>query len=141
MRYWEPPKKKRAPRRKKSSSSPKRTIASAGSLRQYPFLRKFYQHQAVISDGVQKLLFFLVIATLLYAFVIGDAGIIRIVTLRGEKANLEENIAMLDYDIESLKSEIDRLEDDAFALEELGRERYGLVYPGDRVYKIIHPSR
>jgi cell division protein FtsB len=86
-------------------------------------------------------MFFLVIATLLYAFVFGDGGIIRIMTLRHEKASLEDNIAMVDHDIESLRLEIDRLKNDPFAMEKLGRERYGYVYPGDRVYKIIHPTR
>jgi len=140
MRYWESPTKKRATRRKLSATQ-KRSIASSGSVRQYPFLRKFYQHQAVISVGLQKFIFFLVLATLLYAFVVGDAGIIRIVTLRGEKEKLESNITMLDEDIASLDTEIERLKNDPFAIEKLGRERYGYVYPGDRVYKIIHPER
>jgi cell division protein FtsB len=137
MRYWEPRKKKRAakPRR---AASPGNTIASTGSIRHYPFLRSFYQHQAVISVGVQKFIFFLVIATLLYAFVIGDAGLVRILTLRSEKSSIEQEIAMLDDRIASVEEEIDRLASDPFAMERLGRERYGFVYPGDRVYKIIH---
>lgn len=139
MRYWEAPKRKRAKR--KTSAASKRSIASSGSVRQYPFLRKFYQHQAIISVGLQKFIFFLVLATLLYAFVVGDAGIVRIIQLRGEKAKLETNIAMLDEDIMSLETEIERLKNDPFAIEKLGRERYGYVYPGDRVYKIIHPER
>jgi len=137
MRYWEPRKKKRASKPRRTAST-KGTIASAGSVRQYPFLRSFYQHQAIISVGVQKFIFFLVIATLLYAFVIGDAGIVRILTLRGEKSTIEQEIAMLDSRIESVRGEMERLESDPFAMERLGRERYGFVYPGDRVFKIIH---
>jgi hypothetical protein len=63
-------------------------------------LRKFYQHQAVLSVGLQKFIFFLVIAVLLYAFVVGDAGIVRIITLRHEKATIEQELAKLDYSIE-----------------------------------------
>ncbi|MDH3217500.1 MAG: septum formation initiator family protein [Candidatus Krumholzibacteria bacterium] len=140
MRYWEPAKKARAAKRKTRTSS-KRSIASSGSLREYPFLRKFYQHQAVISVGIQKFLFFLVIATLLYAFVFGDGGVIRIMTLRTQKADLEETLAMIDHDIESVTSEIERLQNDPSTMEKLGREKYGYVYPGDRVYKIIHPHK
>jgi cell division protein FtsB len=140
VRYWEPAKRKKRISRKRATP-PKRSIASAGSLGHYPFLRKFYQHQAVISVGLTKFIFFLVIATLLYVFVVGDAGIVRIMTLRHEKATIEDNLAMLDHSIESLEHEIDRLKNDPSAMEKLGRERYGFVYPGDRVYKIIRPAR
>jgi len=125
----------------KRPSSSKRSIASAGSLGHYPFLRKFYQHQAVISVGLQKFMFFLVIALLLYAFVVGDAGIIRIMTLRHDKAEIEQDLAGLGQSIEALEYRIERLENDPTAMEKLGRERYGFIYPGDRVYKITHPAR
>jgi cell division protein FtsB len=140
VRYWEPSKRKKRPARKRSTPS-KRSIASAGSLGQYPFLRKFYQHQAVISVGLTKFIFFLVIAVLLYVFVVGDAGIVRIMTLRHEKATIEHDLARLDQSIGSLEHEIQRLQEDPSAMEKLGRERYGFVYPGDRVYKIIRPAR
>lgn len=138
MRYWETPKPRRA--RKRPSQPAKRSIASAGSLRRYPFLRRFYQHQAVISVGLQRFIFFLVVATLLYAFGFGESGIIRIVQLRHEKRAIEESIAMVNTDIITLEREIDRLDNDPFAMEKLGRERYGYIHPGDRVYKIV-PSR
>ena len=139
MRYWEPPKKRRAARHKKTATA-KPSIASPGNIRQYPFLRKFYRHQAVVSVGLQKFIFFLVLATLLYAFVVGDAGVVRIMSLRGERADLVRDIAQLDTDIASLDHEIDRLDNDPAAMEKLGRERYGYIYPGDRVYKIVHPT-
>ncbi len=140
MRYWEAKGRKRRVRRR-SAASNKRTVTSGGSLRSYPFLRAFYQHQAVVGDRLQKFLFFLVIATILYAFVFGDAGLIRIMALEHEKATIQGNLAMLDNEIESLKFQIDRLKTDPYIMEKLGRERYGYVYPGDRVYKIINPGK
>ena len=137
MRYWESRKK---PERKKKAA-PKTAVASGGNLRNYPFLRTFYQHQAVISGGIQKLIFFVVVASLLYAFVFGDSGAIRLVALNHEKAQLDEEVAGLQYDIERLQSEIDRLKSDPFIMEKLGRERYGFVQPGDRVYKIVRPKQ
>ena len=139
MRYWEPPKKNRRTRR--PSPPTKRSIASPGSLRNYPFLRKFYQHQAEISVGLQKFIFFLVLATLLYAFGLGDSGIIHIIQLKREKRTIEASLAKVDRDIATLKGEIGRLDTDPFAMEKLGRERYGYIYPGDRVYKIVHLPR
>jgi cell division protein FtsB len=136
MRYWGRPEPKRKVK-KESTRAPRRGIASGGNLRQYPFLRTFYQHQADISEGLQKFLFFLVLATLLYVFVLGDAGAIKILSLKKEKARLEAEVAAVSLDIEALQQEIDRLKSDPGAVEKLGRELYGYVAPGDKVYKII----
>jgi cell division protein FtsB len=134
---------KRGSAKPRAAREPKRSSASgsggSGGLRDNRFLRKFYRHQAEISDNAQKFLFFLVISTVLYVFVFGDAGAIRIMTLKHKKAKLEKEIATLEHNVETLKEEIDRLEDDPLAMEELGRD-YGLIYPGDRVYKLIHPQ-
>jgi cell division protein FtsB len=136
MRYWGTPEPKRAPK-KKTAKAPRRSIASGGTLRQYPFLRTFYQHQADISEGLQKFLFYMVLATLLYVFVLGDAGAFRIMSLKKEKSRLEADVAAVTFDIELLQTEIDRLKTDPAIIEKLGRELYGYVAPGDKVYKII----
>jgi cell division protein FtsB len=86
-------------------------------------------------------MFFVALATLLYAFVFGDAGVIRVFTLQREKGALQADIAAVDRDLAALSREIERLKNDPLAMEKLGRERYGYVYPGDRVYKIVHPTR
>jgi len=137
MRYWESQKR---PERKKRVTPPRSTVANGGSIRNKPFLRAFYQHQAVISNGIQRFIFFLVVATLLYAFVFGDSGAIRLVTLTHEKDSLDQEVATLQVDTDRLQEEIDRLQSDPFTMEKLGRERYGFVRPGDRVYKIVRPK-
>jgi cell division protein FtsB len=139
---WESLEPKRKTRRKPRKKAPaKGSIAAGGSLREYPFLRRFYQHQVVVSGGIQKFLFFLIMATLLYAFVFGDAGAIRIISLKKQKSDIEYHLAMVDQDIASLEEQIARLKDDPDIMEKLGRERYGYVYPGDRVYRIVHPPK
>ncbi len=143
MRYWQSDRSR--PRKRKKRKAPsggsRRSITSGGSLRKYPFLRSFYQHQAEISVGFQKFLFFLVIASLLYVFVFGEAGAISILALQKEKATLAENLAILVSDTENLQKEIDSLKNAPFKMEQLGRERYGYIYPGDRVYKIVYPQK
>jgi cell division protein FtsB len=122
-------------------SGGKRSIVSGGSLRDYPFLRQFYQHQAVISDGLQKFLFLLVIATLIYAFVLGNGGAIRIFMLRHKTAELDQKIARLQSNVETLSQEIERLKSDPFSIEKVGREKLGLIKPGDEVIKIVPRDR
>lgn len=135
MRYWES-RKTTTRKTRKSRTSQKRSIASGGSLKNAPFLRQFYQHQATISDGLQKFFFFLLLALLLYAFVLGDGGAIRILSLRKQQGELEQKIAELEHTTELLQSEIGHIENDPFYMEKLGRQ-YGYIYKGDKIYKII----
>ncbi|NIM18942.1 MAG: hypothetical protein GTO51_00995 [Candidatus Latescibacteria bacterium] len=140
MRYWgsDPSQKHQKDKRRRSG---KRSITSGGSLKDYPFLRKFYQHQAVISDGIQKFFFLLVIASLIYVFVLGDSGAIKIFVLRNKTAELENDITRLQEDLEFLEREIERMRNNPFYFEKIGRERYGLLKPGDKVYKIVPKDR
>ncbi len=110
-------------------------VTSGGSVG--PFLRKFYRHQVVVSAPVQRFFLFLVLAGLIYAFVLGDGGAIRIAMLRHERASLDRNIEELQHSAALLETEIARLESDPFYIEKTGRERYGYIQPGDRVYKLV----
>ena len=140
MRTWDSSSRKQ-PARRKPGRGGKRTISSGGSIKDYPFLRTFYQHQSVIGDGIVRFIFFLVIATLLYAFVIGEAGAIRLLTLKNTHATLETEVATLKAGNEELAAEIERAKTDPFMMEKLGRERYGYIYPGDKVYRIIRTPK
>jgi cell division protein FtsB len=149
MRYWgseskvsRPGRATPAARGKRSAAAKKTTgtrskVAAGGSVQ--PFLRRVYRHQAVLSGPVQKVLFFLVLAGILYAFVLGDAGAIRIAVLRHQRAQADRDIAELKHNVSLLEREIGRLEKDAFYIEKVARERYGYVRPGERVFKIVPP--
>lgn len=113
------------------------SVVSAGSVKNYPFLRQFYRHQTSISDRLRRFLYFLLLAALIYVFIIGESGAIRITQLRLQRARLEENIANLKRSSAQLEKTIERLETNDFYIEKIGRERYGYVRPGDRVYRFI----
>ena len=87
MKYWDTPGRER-PFKPSEPTAPRHPVASGGDLRKYPFLRTFYEHQSEIGGGLQKFFFFVVIATLLYVFVLGDAGVLKIMSLQKEKAGL-----------------------------------------------------
>jgi cell division protein FtsB len=110
-------------------------VTNGGSVG--PFLRRFYHHQVVVSASVQRFVLFLILAGLIYAFVLGDGGAIRIAMLRHERASLDRDIAELTHNAALLETEIARLESDPFYIEKTGRERYGYIQPGDRVYKLV----
>lgn len=127
--------KKPAPSAAGRGSNGQSKVASGGSVQ--PFLRQFYRHQAVISGPIQRIVLFLVLAGVLYAFVLGDGGAIRIAMLRHQRAEVDHSIAELKHNVALLEKEIGRLERDAFYIEKIGRERYGYVKKGEQVYKIV----
>ncbi len=122
------------PRARAPKSHPS-VVASGGSVG--PFLRKFYRHQVVVSAPVQRFFLFLLLAGVIYAFVLGDGGAIRIAMLRHERASLDRNIAELARNAALLENEIALLDSDEFYIEKVGRERYGYIRPGEKVYKIV----
>jgi cell division protein FtsB len=122
------------PRARAPHSHPS-VVASGGSVG--PFLRKFYRHQVVVSPPVQRFFIFLILAGVIYAFVLGDGGAIRIVMLRHERASLDRNIAELERNAALLENELALLDNDPFYVEKTGRERYGYIRPGEKVYKIV----
>jgi cell division protein FtsB len=120
------------PRAKRNSSS---VVTNGGSVG--PFLRNFYRHQVAVSAPVQRFFLFLILAGLIYAFVVGDGGAIRIAMLRHERGSLDRNITELRHSAALLETEIARLEGDSFYTEKTGSERYGYIQPGDRAYKLV----
>jgi len=124
---------RRRPARRKAALKP--SVISGGSVK--PFLRRFYRHDVVISRPVQRVFLFLLVAGLLYAFVLGDGGIIRIVMLRHDRAQLDAQIAELQRNTDQLERDIAHLREDPFFIEKAGRELFGYVRPDEFVYKIV----
>jgi cell division protein FtsB len=148
VRYWNSEQEKmNSPRgafrdfspRSRSESASTSAVTSSGSVR--PFLRRFYHNQVVVSAPVRRFLLFVLLAGVVYAFVLGDGGVIRIAMLRHERSTLDRRISELDGNATVLETEIARLESDDFYIEKTGRERYGYIKPGDKVYKIVEPMK
>jgi cell division protein FtsB len=127
------------PRPHVAGAAPTSAVASSGSVR--PFLRRFYHNQVVVSAPVRRFLLFVLLAGVVYAFVLGEGGVVRIAMLRHERSTLDRRISELEHSASVLDSEIARLDSDDFYIEKTGRERYGYIKPGDRVYKIVEPAK
>lgn len=73
---------------------------------------------------------------LLAIFTVGDRGLLKRFSLESHRSDLRDEITRERAVGDSLRSEIDRMTNDTLAVEEVARERYGMVRPGERVYKI-----
>ena len=148
MRYWNSEREKTEtrrhafrdfrPRAHMAGGTPTSAVASSGSVR--PFLRRFYHNQVVVSAPVRRFLLFVLLAGVMYAFVLGEGGMVRIAMLRHERSMLDRRINELEHNANVLDAEIARLDSDDFYIEKTGRERYGYIKPGDKVYRIVEPA-
>ncbi len=148
MRYWEADRENTIESREETfrdfrprprASTSGSVVMSGGSVG--PFLRRFYRHQVVVSGPVQRFFLFLLLAGLIYAFVLGDGGAIRITMLRHERSSLDRHLAELAHNAALLETEVARMDNDPFYIEKTGRERYGYIRPGDKVVKIVTPEQ
>lgn len=79
-------------------------------------------------------------ALLLAALFFGEMGLLRYLGMRDHAQQLELEIMDLERTGRALRAEIDRLERDPVKIEQLARERLGLVRRGETVYQLVPDS-
>jgi cell division protein FtsB len=104
------------------------------------FLRRRYREGS--RRRAERVLIALVGALLLYALILGDNGLVRLMQERRQVENLREDLRWLQIHSEDLGERIDDLDRPAsFTLEQVARERYGLTASGERVIHVLEPGQ
>ena len=99
--------------------------------------RRAQQQVAATQKQFIRGIIFLLCVTLLIIFIFGDHGLLQLYKLKRERAKVQDQIAQLRKERERVMVEKNRLENDIQYLEKLARERYRMVKPGEKVYKVI----
>ena len=81
------------------------------------------------------MLFLLFIIGIIILFV-NDLGIIKLVQLKKQKYNLEQKLESLNNQQVNLRQTIHKLQHDHEYIEKIARERYMMVVPGEKVFRI-----
>ena len=76
-------------------------------------------------------------ATLVIIFIFGDHGLFQLYKLKQERKEVQEHIAQLRENRETLIAEKNRLENDLKYIEKLAREKYRMAKPGEKVFKVV----
>jgi cell division protein DivIC len=65
----------------------------------------------------------------------GEYGMLELRRIRAERALEEERLAEVRAEVDRLRATVDSLEHDSATIERLARERWGLIKPGERLYR------
>ena len=106
-------------------------------LKRKPKSRRVQQQVAATQKQFIRGIIFLLCITLLIIFIFGDHGLLQLYKLKRDRAKVQAQIAQLRKERERVMVEKNQLENDIQYLEKLARERYRMVKPGEKVYKVI----
>ena len=82
-------------------------------------------------------LVFLIGLSLVIIFVFGDHGLLKLYKIKNERKLIQNRIANLRAERETLKNEKNKIENDLNYIEKIAREKYKMVKPGEKIFKVI----
>jgi cell division protein FtsB len=84
-----------------------------------------------------NLLMVLIVAGCLSLIFFSDRGLINLWSLKKEKLEIQNDINRLRNQIAMLEKEEDKLKFDEKYIEKIAREKFKMVKPGERVFKVV----
>ncbi len=88
-----------------------------------------------------KIILGLVIASTLWILFAPGTGVYSLLKLRNKALDLEKQTRELTLANEQLRAEIDRLNNDTDYLEQIAREKYGMLKKNERVFDFSKPQK
>ncbi len=88
-----------------------------------------------------KIILLLVIGSLAWLLFAPGTGVYSLLKMRSKVASLETETSELVQNNEKLQEEIERLKNDLVYLEEIAREKYGLIKQNETVFDFSRPQK
>ena len=96
---------------------------------------------AAAANAVKRLILPVLIGLSVYfALFGGEYSVFEVRRVRAERVELEQRLVELEQANDCLRAWADVLETDSATIERLARERYGMIRPGEVLYRITGPS-
>ena len=80
---------------------------------------------------------FLISFSLVIIFIFGDHGLLKLYKIKSERKMIQKKITALRLERKNLKGEKIKIENDLKYIEKIAREKYKMVKPGEKIFKII----
>ena len=75
-----------------------------------------------------------------YVFLVGEDGWLDLRSEREKLASMEWEVSRLQAQNDSLRLVLERMENDPDFLEKVAREQFGMIKPGEHLYRITRPD-
>ena len=82
-------------------------------------------------------LVFLICMSLVIIFIFGDHGLIKLYKIKTQREKVQNHIAQLRQEREKRKEEKNKIENDLDYIEKIAREKYKMVKPGEKIFKVV----
>ena len=107
-------------------------------MRNYSKKKKFNPNSIATTQRqfIQGLVF-LICISLIIIFIFGDHGLIKLYKIKSQRKKVQNHITQLREEREKKKEEKNKIENDLEYIEKIAREKYKMVKPGEKVFKII----
>jgi len=79
----------------------------------------------------------LICLSLIIVFIFGDHGLLKLYKIKQKRKNIQDNIAELRKEREKAVGEKNKIENDLDYIEKIAREKYKMVKPGEKIFKVI----
>jgi len=79
----------------------------------------------------------LICLSLIIVFIFGDHGLLRLYKIKSQRKTIQTHIAQLRNEREKAKDKKNRIENDLNYIEKMAREKYKMVKPGEKIFKVV----
>lgn len=84
----------------------------------------------------KRLLYLLVLVVIIVFLLFNDYGVIRYLSIKSDINELNNRISLAQKKIDSLRSEIDSLNNDLYKIEKVAREKYHMLGKNEQALKV-----
>ena len=82
-------------------------------------------------------LVFLICMSLIIIFIFGDHGLVKLYKIKSQRKKVQNHITQLREEREKRKEEKNKIENDLDYIEKIAREKYKMVKPGEKIFKVV----
>ena len=79
----------------------------------------------------------LICFSLIIVFIFGDHGLLKLYKIKSQRKKIQTHIAQLRNEREKAKEKKNKIENDLNYIEKMAREKYKMVKPGEKIFKVV----
>ena len=79
----------------------------------------------------------LICLSLIIVFIFGDHGLLKLYKIKSQRKTIQTHIAQLRDEREKAEEKKNKIENDINYIERMAREKYKMVKPGEKIFKVV----